>query len=453
MFIGRESEIARILEFLNDGKSRAGMLFGKRRIGKTTLLEEAARRYKGKAVFFECGKVSKSRNMEMLASALSSSFGLDFSSMGLDAMFTVLGSMKEDILVIMDEYQYFRKNDCDYEMDSELKRVIDHLGGNIRILLCGSSISIMRSLLMHENPLYGRLDLVMELGEMDYHDAAKFYPDIPISNRIEFYSVFGGSPYVLSAIDASRSLEENIERLILQPTGILRTYIEYIFFIELEGVPYLQSVLDALGNSKLRYSEIESRIGMKSTGLLAKYLDTMIGMDIIECISPINKRDDRKKRFYSIKDNLLRFYYSYVFQKKGELSLIGEKQFYEKHIAKSIDTFISYRFERIAWQYFSRQARLGKRELEDIGSYWFDDRNSHSNGEFDCVIRNNGSFECFEVKFLKNPMPSSQVIEEAEKIRAIQGVEISRIGMVSSSGFEGSRLEGIEYITGQDLYR
>lgn len=217
---------------------------------------------------------------------------------------------------------------------------------------------------------------------------------------------------------------------------------------------YLEDILLSLNSAPLRYNEIEERIKINRTGILARYLDTLLEMEIISRRTPINKKEDRKKRFYEIKDNLLKFYYQYIYSMRGLINIIGEETFYTEYIEKSIDTFTSYRFEEAVRQYFSRQSRKGDINLMDIGTYWYDDRATKTNGEFDCVIENSHKeFTCYEVKFYSSPMTRESVRKEIDKIRKMKGLDIAYYGVVSSSGFCGERIDGVDYITGEDLFR
>lgn len=453
MFLGREKEIQILNDFAANKNAKAGIIYGKRRVGKSTLIQEFSKVFNGITIAYECGKISLERNMELFADTVSSSIGTSFGKSDFKAIFSILGMIDRKFLIIIDEYQFLKKRSDDYEMDSILKQVIDNLSANIKIIINGSSISVMKDILKYENPLYGRFDMIMNLKEFDYYDSAKFYPELNVRDKISYYAVFGGSPYVLSCLNPSISLKENIKKLLLSDTGTLRTYIEYVITSEIDGMPYLQSILESIRNSKLRYSEIENKTNISSTGILSRYLEILVRMDFVDALSPINKKNDKKKKFYSIKDNLLRFYYTYIYTRRGELNLIGEENFYNKYIANSLDTFISYRFERIAWQYFSRKAKFKGYEILDIGSYWFDDKKNKTNREFDCVVQlSDGEYSCYEVKFYQHPMPEEEARKEIAKINDIGELSIKHTGLICSAGFSGSHIDDSDYVTGDDLY-
>ncbi len=453
MFIGRQREKQELYDFFSCDKKKAALMFGKRRVGKTSLLLEVAKDYDGIVIFFECGKVSMEKNIESFSIAVSSALGIRLSHDSFESVFSIFKLIDKKILVIIDEFQYLKRKSDDYEAESSFKRIIDTLPHNAKIILNGSAIGVMKDILSYSNPLYGRFDTIINLTEFDYYESSLFFPSLSINDKIAFWAVFGGSPYVLSLLDYSKSLEENISSLILNRNGSVRTYIEYIIASELSGVNYLEEILLSLSSSRLRYNEIEERIGINRTGILSRYLEMLLNMELISRRTPINRKDDKKKRFYEINDNLLKFYFTYVYSMRGLINTIGEETFYRNYIEKSINTFISYRFEEAAREYFFRKSRKGEIDLVDIGTYWYDDKVKKTNGEFDCTIKNSlNEYSCYEVKFFSSPMTRKTVEEEIEKIKRVKGIEFSSYGVVSSSGFDSDRIDGVNYITGGELF-
>ncbi len=453
MFIGRQREKQELYDFFSSDKKKAAIMYGKRRVGKTSLLLEAAKDYDGIVIFYECGKVSMEKNIESFSRSVSSALGISLSHESFESVFSIFKLIDKKVLVIIDEFQYLKRKSDDYEAESSFKRIIDTLSPNTKIILNGSSIGVMKDILTYSNPLYGRFDTIINLTEFDYYESSLFFPSLSVNDKIAFWAVFGGSPYVLSLLDYSKSLEENISSLILNRNGSVRTYIEYIIASELSGVNYLEEILLSLSSSRLRYNEIEDRIGISRTGILSRYLEMLLNMELISRRTPINRKDDKKKRFYEISDNLLKFYFSYVYSMRGLINTIGEETFYRNYIEKSISTFISYRFEEAVREYFSRKSRKGGIDLVDIGTYWYDDKVKKTNGEFDCVIRNSlNEYSCYEVKLYSSPMTRKNVEEEIEKMKKVEGIDISSYGVVSSSGFDSDRIEGVNYITGDELF-
>ena len=331
--------------------------------------------------------------------------------------------------------------------------VIDRLPQNVKLILCGSYITIMKELLAEDNPLFGRFSLIQHIHDFDYYDAAKFYPDLLVWEKVAFYGVFGGSPYVLENLETDKSVRDNIIRLLLPETGLIRSHIENVMLKEIQK-SFDARILESLGNGKKRYTEIRDQLGVSETGLLDKQLKILLDMETIQKTEPINRRKDKKKQFYEITDNLMRFYFSFIFGMAGTITRIGEDQYYARNIEKTLEQFISRRFEGVVLQYFHRMAVQGKiLDIEDFGSYWYDDPVNRTNGEFDCVIKRTGDvYDFYECKFFGRPMTLQECEQERDQLRKMQGIEVTGIGFVCAGGFDIESNPGFILIDGEALY-
>ena len=452
MFVGREKELAQLIKIFHSAKKETVLIYGKRRIGKSTLISEAAKGFDGKVIAIVCIRSTFHGNIGLLSRNVSLALGLpDLHMTSLADIFHFLSTQNQKFLVVIDEYQYMKEAGRPGEVDSHMQNIIDQLSDNICLVLCGSYVSVMKELLEEENPLFGRFTQIIHLEEFDYRESALFYPDSTMPDKITWYSVFGGSPYVLSTIDTKDSLKNNVIQLLLPATGILRSYIENIMLREIEK-SYDVRILEIIGNGKKRYSDIASALGGDKNGLLSKQLNNLMDMETIAKIFPINKPHDKKKSFYSVRDNLMRFYFTFLFGNDGVISHIGENAYYNRFIEPYLTEFISRRFEDIVLQYFGRLTRSEVRtDILDIGSYWYDDSVHKKNGEFDCVVKTDSGYEFYECKFYKNPISRAECDREAAQVRAIPEISASRVGFVCSGGFDFTSDDYV-LITGDDLF-
>ena len=456
MFVGREEELKALSAELSTWKKKTAVLiYGKRRVGKSTLIREAAKAFTGIVVNYQCVSSTFEGNLELICKNVSESLSLP--NMRFDSLFSMMDFLKtldQRILLIIDEYPYLKQTKRKNEVDSYMQAVIDRLPGNVKLILCGSYVTIMKELLTEDNPLFGRFSLIQHIRDFDYYDAAGFYPHLSAREKAAFYGVFGGCPYVLENLDAGKSIKDNIIRLILPETGIIRSHIENVMLKEIQK-SYDARILEALGNGKKKYTEIRDRLGISETGLLDKQLKILLDMETIRKTEPINRRNDKKKQFYEITDNLMRFYFSFVFGTTGTIARIGEEQYYSRYIGEKLEQFISRRFEAITLQYFHRLAVQGKYpDIEDFGAYWYDDPAKKMNGEFDCVIRRAGDlYDFYECKYFDRPMTQKECEQERKQLQEIQEIEASGVGFVCAGGFDFQSKGEYILISGEDLYR
>ncbi len=451
MFLAREKELSILHAQFTQEEKTAVLVYGKRRIGKSTLILEASKGFDGTVINHLCIQSTLEGNLVMLSRSICLALGLpilQFNS--LPDIFDFLGRQPQKILLILDEYQYLKNTQKKNAIDSLMQGMIDTMPGNIKLVLCGSYISIMRELLEEENPLFGRFSCILHVNGLDYFDAASFYPNLDARNKIENYAVFGGSPYVLNAIKGNPSIARNIKEFLLPTTGILRSYIENILLREIQKA-YDIRIFEIIGNGKKRYSDLESKLS-GSSGLLDKQLKNLLEMDAIQKVFPINKPNDKKKQFYTMQDNLMRFYFTYIFGNEGVIERLGPDAFYDLYVSPSLSEFISRRFEEIVNQYFERRIKQGKmKNVFDIGSFWYDDPQTKTNGEFDCVIKTSSGYEFYECKFYQNPMSAEECQKEIAQLNNLKGISFNKASFVCSAGFSFDSKDYI-LITGDDLF-
>ncbi len=455
MFVGREKEINELQKVLTADKKAAVLIYGKRRVGKSYLITEVLKTLSCKKIYYECLDGDYAENLQQFTVRIRREFEnpyLSFSS--FQDAFDYLSGTGEQTVVVLDEYSYLKGSRENRYVDSVFRSIIDSMGANIRLVLIGSFVSIMQELLERENPLFGRFSLVLHLRAFDYYVSSQFYPQKNVREKIEFYSIFGGNSFVNAMLDPRQDLRTNICEQILNPNSAVRSYLENILLSELSKTGPSHRILTALSNSKKKYSEIAEETGITGAGTLDKQLKNLIQMDVIQRTAPINRRDDRRKIFYEITDNLVRFYYTYVYAGKDTLRMIGEEAFYDLYILPSLDTFISHRFEEIAREYFQRIVKNGKKSgIYDIGTYWYDDPVKHVNGEFDCVLKHKDTYSFYEVKYHRNPLDLNTCREEEKEVRRLaEEFGIEKIGFICSSGFAFSD-EKYDLITAEDMYR
>lgn len=454
-FIGREKEI-NVLKTALEEQYDGICVYGPRRVGKTALIKQVLSGMDPSSViYFESTRSSYEYNMELFAREAARVLERPYVAKLTD-IFDMFDAIVREaggrhMTVVIDEYPYMRERLGEAVLDSFFQRIIDTHAGRISIVLSGSYMTEMKEMLEEGMPLFGRIGRVISLKPFSYLDAARFYPDLPVRDKIAFYAVFGGYPFVLRYIDEEKTLFENIARLLLDEGTMVRSTLENVLLSEAgkSGVP--SELLARIGNGKMRFSEIEDLMSGDVSGTLDRSLKRLIGMGILDKVSPINKKNDKKKTFYEIKDNLLRFYFTYIVPNAAMIARTEAREFFDVVIAPSLDTFISRRFEGIVNEYFTLTA--GASAL-DIGTYWYDDRKTHTNGEFDAVIKaRDGSYKVFEVKYLKRPMSEDLYHEERAKAEAIHALDISGYGVVSSSGFafDTSKYQDT-FIDGDALY-
>ena len=453
MFIGRLEELDTLHRLL-EMTSASAMIYGKRKVGKTTLINKALEASSDKKIYYECLKAPMQENIDGFVSMLvrEKVIPVQLAFKSFADVFSYLNALDGTFNVVIDEYPYLKAFTKPETVDSIFQSIIDNNLKNIRLFLSGSHIGMMKDLLEEKNALYGRFTSTLCLKELDYITAAEFYKSKSVYDKIAMYAVFGGSPYVNRALDGTKSLMENIIATLLNPTNYVYYYAENLLISDYANAINAERIFYAISNGKRKYSEIEDRLGMKANGNLSKQLNSLEEMEIISKTYPINKPDDKKKVAYEVRDNLLRFYYAFIYKNKSALQTLGAEAFYEEYIEGAIITFISHRFEEIARTYFSLCVQRGKlRGISNIGTFYYDDSTTRKNGEFDVVLQRKDIYDIYEVKYYSDPMQLREIRKEVDQIRNIKGLKIGKIGFIATAGYEEAPDE-YDFIASNNLY-
>ena len=451
MFIGREKELALLQQ---DYIGKAAMVYGKRRVGKTTLIQKALKSSSYRTVYFECLKGTMQDNIsgfvQELVRAKILPVPLNFGT--LQDVFAYLNALPEKIVVVIDEYPYLKAMNDSATVDSIFQNIIDNRLVNIELILSGSHIGMMKDALQEKNALYGRFAVTIKLNELNYLEAAKFYPDKTPYDKAAHYAVFGGSPFVNQALQPTATIRENIISTILNPMSAIYLYASQLLLSDYSVKINAERIFSVIGNGKKRYTEIEDKLDVKKTGNLSKQIKSLIDLEIIARNSPINKIGDNKKSTFEINDNLLRFYFTFIYKNASALQVLGAEALYDEYIAPALTDFISRRFEGICRDYFSLQVRSGKMKgVRNIGSYYYDDPAHRKNGEFDVALEFADGYEIYEAKYYAQPMTLDEIHREVQQVEAIKELTVKQIGFIAINGF-AEREEPYLYLDGNDIF-
>lgn len=223
-FYGRKSELQTLTAFYANASTNLGVIYGRRRVGKSLLIKESLKRSGLPFIYLACKQTSEENNLRQMMSLLGLKLGIPPLAVDKfeDAVDFLFKFCKSDATVlVLDEYPFLR--DLIPGFDNILQALVDRYKGEskLKIILCGSRIDVMKGMLAYKGPLYGRSSFVVNLHPMDYYESADFYSSYSNEEKIRIYSVLGGIPYYNSLIDPSISVEENIIRLFLLPEAIL----------------------------------------------------------------------------------------------------------------------------------------------------------------------------------------------------------------------------------------
>lgn len=449
-FIGRKEQLRKLNRAIaNTNKEEAMqtvLIYGRRRVGKSELVKQLLKSTTCQSIYYECKQVAEESNAQGICNILSEELHLP--KLGYQSIEEVLEyifqrSCEENMIFVLDEYPYLRENTKG--MDSILQAMIDKYRDSAKLtfIILGSFVEIMRNLMEPSNPLYGRIDLTINLKPMDYYESTEFYPAFSEEDRIKIYSVFGGIPYYNRLVDDSISVEENLLELLVAPEARLENEVSMYLNAEISKITNANEVFEALSRGYTKYKDILDQSHVSSGPTLVDVLDKLSKMEVVEKRTPINDEGNKRKASYHISDPLSAFYYRYIFRYASQRKIMDPSIFYAKYIREDFESFyVPHYFEEICKQYLIRKNRAGEISpvIEKIGKYYYDLPAEKRNGEFDVVTQDENGYVFYEVKFRKETIPTAIVREEIEQVKAT-GMNCHKYVFVSKSPVD---LEGIE---------
>ena len=322
-FVDREQEMNTLQNEYDRTGSALVVLYGRRRVGKTTLITEFIKNKK--ALFFLASEEAEALNRnafrEKVAEFIDSDLLRSADIKNWDVLFKAIVDAPFDIkpVIVLDEFQYLGK--ANPAFPSIFQRIWEEIlkEKSVMVILCGSLISMMESqTLAYGSPLYGRRTAQIRLQQIPFAYYHEFFPGHSRRELVEMYAITGGVPKYIELFSGSGDIYRAIESSILNRSGYLYDEPHFLLQQEVSEVGSYFSVIRAIaaGNSKL--SSISTALETKATSL-TKYLKTLIDLDILEREVPITEDNPEKSKrgLYRIKDNYLRFWFAFIYPNRS----------------------------------------------------------------------------------------------------------------------------------------
>jgi uncharacterized protein len=359
--------------------SRASLaiVYGRRRVGKSTLIREAAK--ERPHIFYQATRVTSSLNLEAFKLEIARTLGADELLSGIGDWLAVLHYLaraaehRRGVIVLLDEFPYLA--DTDPALPSIIQKFWDSGApqiGNLKLLLCGSMISQMKELLAERNPLYGRKTLALDLSPLSLRDAGQFVPRYKSEEKLLTYAVFGGVPFYLQLSNRQTTLRDNVVQLLLTQTGSLVDEPVVLLQSELREISRYASILAAIADGCTKHGEIIGRVReIGDSKTLGPYLEKLERMRLIRIVKSMDASPKERDRRYFIADPLIAFWHHFV---RPNLSSIAQgfgDEVWKHQIAPHLDVFMGGMFEEICREHarqFSQERFPAP--AQEVGRIW-----------------------------------------------------------------------------------
>lgn len=446
-FLGREKEILVLeKEYARDGGFV--VIYGRRRIGKTTLIKQFIK--SKTAFYFLATKEVESQSMKRFAGVIARTTGNSvlqkaaFSDW-LD-LFQAVADYKpnEKKVLVIDEFPYLVKvNDS---FPSILQNAWDEIlkDSNVMLILCGSLISMMKKhALSYESPLYGRRTAQMRIAPLPFTTVYE-NQKLSFEEAAEQYSITGGVPKYMEFFSDGQPLYEQIKENVLSKNGFLYEEPNFLLTDEVQVPTNYFSIIKVIADGNHKLGTIAEILGLE-TSALTPYLKTLSELGFIEKQVPVTEKNAEKTRkgLYFISDNFLRFWFRYVYPYKGELELDNTQISLDELDKDFKEKFVAFAYDDICKEIF---ARLCSDKAIDftpskIGSYWLNDKSGNTQIDVMAVDTVNKRLFAGECKYHNQPIDADVYFELVKKVdnsseikSAFKGYTVI-YGVFSKSGF------------------
>jgi AAA+ ATPase superfamily predicted ATPase len=386
-FINREQELAELNALLTQQGAHFLLVYGRRRVGKTTLLTTWARQTGLPTLYWVAKRDPKEALMASLAQALwlwehpgTSEAPVDLQPRSWETLFTMMAQTINDrrVIVILDELPYAVQQD--QGLASHIQAAWDHLfkDSNILLFLSGSHVGMMTDLITYQSPLYGRLTAQFPLAPFSFQNVHHFLPNYDVHKRLAVYAILGGVPAYLERWNDQETILSNIERLFLHRTGWFRTEpMVIINDLTQRETSNFETILKAIAVGNHTRDDIAGATAIPSPSL-SHYLPRLIELGLIErripATVPLSKRRTSRLSRYYLADHYLRFNYRFL---DPNLHLI-EQGFIPRMreiIEVNFRAFVAETFEELCRSWVLSQAQAGKLPFNPdiVGSHWAPD--------------------------------------------------------------------------------
>lgn len=464
-FVNREQELSLLQGIYNKKDAQFIVLYGRRRIGKTSLILHWLEQYvKKDYVYWVAYKTSPGILLNKFSQAIKNLFDMkeDFAFNDWEAAFKTVFDIagKKKIVLVIDEFPYLLNSVP--EISSLLQMVWDQRSRNSHIILI---VSGSHYHMMHEEfvsgkaPLYGRSTVDIFLEEMRMDGIRLFLSGYSDNQIVETYSIIGGIPKYLEMWDSTKPVLINIEDLFFSPVTIFRQ--EALFLIQdeiAEPRTYL-AILEAIGSRMKSPVEIAGITGI-AINHVGKYLNTLLNLRLLRRITSVDikKKDHTRQTKYEIRDLFLRFYFTYMYP---NLDMLEQKR--TGRLMDIIKTSFSSYVGRTGFEEMARGCiiKLGDQKKlsfvpDYVGRIW----NKKTEIDVAAIENKSGNILLGECKWTNKKMPEAELDKLKEKAALLSKINAYNIlyALFSKKGFTSglmkqAKKEGILLFEGANLTR
>lgn len=386
-FIDRKKEFERLQKSLNREKPQFIVVYGRRRIGKSTLIKKVMDFSRGD-IYFLADKTSEPSQRQLISATIDMTIE-GFATANYPTWESLLLSLNRSIdhriTVCLDEFPYLVKS-CP-ALPSIIQKLLDDKKLKYDLIICGSSQQMMQGFVLDsKEPLYGRADEIIKMKPI----APAFVSQAlrcDAAQAVREYAVWGGVPRYWELRENYDSLYDAIEHLLLTSEGTLYDEPSKLLYDEMRDTIQASSILSFIGNGANKLSEIAARAEKQATDI-TPHLSRLKELGFINKEIPFGESEKKsKKGLYHISDPLLRFHYRYVIPYRSLIEL-GNSQAVLNVFKNGENDYVSRTWEELCRNHITAHGLDGimyQMASRWWGSYYNEEKQQYLPVELDVV--------------------------------------------------------------------
>jgi len=368
--IGREKEIRELHDLYNSGNAEFVAIYGRRRVGKTFLVDEAL---KGKITFRHAGLSpvdEQNRKNNLKAQLTHFFFSLQIQGMRggkcpsswmeafymLEQLLEKKSKDNKRQVVFIDELPW---------LDTPRSGFMTAFEGfwntwgchrdNLMLVVCGSASSwMLDNLINNHGGLYGRTTYEIKLHPFTLTECEEFFrgKGIRLSHYdiVQSYMIVGGIPYYLGYMKKGLSLAQNIDQLFFADGAKLHDEYDRLFASVFSNPEQMKRIVQLLAGRRLGFTrkDILSKTGLDDCGSSTRMLKALEMSDFIRPYVPFGK--SLREVYYKLIDPFCLFYLKFVHTRKEM-----DPEFWMHNVTSaSINSWRGFAFEEICFNHVDK---------------------------------------------------------------------------------------------------
>jgi AAA+ ATPase superfamily predicted ATPase len=352
--IGRKEELKYLSENYELKRSGLVAIYGRRRIGKSFLLEKYCKHHDG--LYFEgLENQSTLKQIEHFTHQLASQLNDDFLKSAkpqdwrlvFDFLTKYFSQKKKKVVIVFDEFQWMAAGLSSlvallkFYWDVHWKKL------NVQLILCGSISSYMIKKVIRSKALYGRIDLQICIRALTFNEICEFHKEkISDNELLKYMLIFGGVPKYHDLIDPKYSFEVNVQSLCFNRDSFFSEEFNKIFYSQFKKHTIHEKIINFLSITNLSLEEISKKLNMSSSGALKRYITELEGADFIRMQTPYTK----KPKKYKLCDEFLVFYFKYIKPNQSKILLGHTTKIFTNNVIPKWSPWLGIAFENFVFK-------------------------------------------------------------------------------------------------------